>query len=215
MIYIKNTEISYLIGLLQTDGSNYKEPNSNKGRIKLELSTRDCDIIFKLNNFLQFKTTITNRTRNTNFKQNYTSISLNIYNKDIRNFLSDYIPIGHKSELIKQPDNVVVFDYWRGIIDGDGSLGITKNNIPFISLTTQSELLARDFIIFIEKLTGTKKKMNRNKRDNIYNITVTKEKAQLITKSIYYDNCLALDRKLEKSILVLNWIRSINMVKCK
>jgi hypothetical protein len=39
---------SYLIGLLQTDGNVY-ETTRNRGRITLELSEKDCDIIEKIN----------------------------------------------------------------------------------------------------------------------------------------------------------------------
>ena len=41
-----NKEISYLIGLFQTDGS-MSEYTGNKGNFSIELSSKDEDIIYK------------------------------------------------------------------------------------------------------------------------------------------------------------------------
>jgi hypothetical protein len=202
---------SYLIGLLQSDGNNY-ETTRNRGKIVLELSDRDNDIIHKINQEMS-NTKISKRIRNTNFKENYKSISLSIFDIKLRNDLKKYIPIGNKSKIIYKPDNVIEKDYWRGIIDGDGSLGITKNNIPFISLVTKSNLLANSYIEYIKNIVGVEKSTTPNKRDNIYNIMLTNENAQILIKELYYDNCFGIDRKINKAIEILLWKRPNERIK--
>ncbi|MFL6209215.1 MAG: hypothetical protein ACJ74W_10220 [Pyrinomonadaceae bacterium] len=51
----------------------------------------------------------------------------------------------------------------------------------------------------------------RNARDKIFNLTVFKEDAQLLTAQLYYDGCLGLSRKLEKAKAVIRWERPTNM----
>lgn len=94
-------------------------------------------------------------------------------------------------------------DYFRGLIDGDGSLGLTSQGFPFLSLVTSSSHIAIEYLELIKQVTGKVKNSNRNTRDNIYNIVVYKEDAQLIVRHLYYTDCLALSRKLIKASEVL------------
>ncbi|KKM82790.1 hypothetical protein LCGC14_1315880, partial [marine sediment metagenome] len=104
-------------------------------------------------------------------------------------------------------------DYWRGIIDGDGSLGITGKNLPFLGLVTDSDNLAEQFVSFLKNITGKNKTLNRNKRDNIYNILISREDAQKVVKKLYYKDCICLDRKKNRAKEVMSWKRPKNMIK--
>ncbi len=203
---------SYLIGILQTDGSHY-ETTRNRGKITLEVSKRDADIITKINNNLIQHSSISTRIRDTNFKKDYESITLGIFDLEFRTETKKYLPVGKKSDIITMPNNVIKSDYWRGIVDGDGSLGITKNNLPFISFATASEILANQFLAYIKEIVGVEKTAVRNKRDNIYNIMLTNENAQILVEELYYENCFGIDRKINKSKEVLGWIRPENIKK--
>ena len=68
-------------------------------------------------------------------------------------------------------------DFWRGVIDGDGSIGFTKDGNPYVSLTTKSELLKIHYCNFLFKNFNIIKNLNRNARDNVYNITIKNEEA--------------------------------------
>ena len=64
---------------------------------------------------------------------------MRIYNWDFRKWIKKYVPVGKKSYIICPPkEEFSEVDYWRGIIDGDGSLGIAKSlgNAPFLSVIT-------------------------------------------------------------------------------
>ena len=79
VIYIKNIYYnsimdknqSYIYGLLITDGNLYLT-SRNRGRVTLEVSDKDKDIVESLVKIIPNSSTRI-RTRDTNFKQNYTT----------------------------------------------------------------------------------------------------------------------------------------------
>lgn len=212
---ILNKEHAYIIGLLQSDG-NLSEYKKNKGKITLELNKKDKDILEKISTFFDCYVSITERCRNINIKKyQYISntVTLSIFDLNTRNQFKKYLPPSKKSDIIKKPENIIENDYWRGIIDGDGSLGFTKNGLPFISLVTCSDELSEQYINYLTNIIGYKKETSKNKRDNAYNIMVTNEDSQKIISQLYYDKCLSIDRKYETAKQILNWVRPSNIKK--
>jgi hypothetical protein len=208
---------SYFYGVMQTDGSLY-ETTRNRGKLVLEISERDEDLIYLLDKIIDEKHTISKRERVTNFSNNEKKkyISIGYFDFFFRNKIKSFgFPVGKKSSIIEPPINEPFseIDYVRGLIDGDGSLGITSNNIPFLSLVTASDKLKNFYIDFLFKIINKKKNINRNKRDNIYNIMVTKEDAQKVVSVLYYDKCNSMNRKKEKAIQVIDWVRPASMIK--
>lgn len=214
-----NNDISYMIGIFQTDGS-MSLYERNRGKFQLELSLKDEDIIYKLKNIIPYKSLIKKRKRLTSIKEhkyNNETISLCVYDLNFRNELLNWgIPYGKKSKIIKPPlyiKNLSIKDYIRGLYDGDGSLGMTSKNIPYVSFTTDSDDIVNFLKEYISKITNKPlKNIKRNIRDNIYNISITKEDAVKFCNEIYYDGCLSLDRKYQKSIDVKKWVRPVDMV---
>src|ERR1035437_4749065 len=201
-------KLSYLLGFLQADGHRVKlHPNN----IQIELSAKDIDILQKIKKEFSLPLDIRSRIRDTNFAKNYASCSLNIHAKSIENII-EYIPQGKKSETIMPPNcKYSEYDYWRGIIDGDGSIGFRNGRstpTPYISLVTNSGHLAEAFELFLFKETYSKNKSSKNKRDNCYNIVLGGYYVFTFLEKVYYDKCLALDRKLNKAanILSSNWL---------
>lgn len=210
------SENSYIFGLFQTDGSMWRG-SGQKGKFQIELSEKDKDILFKIKSLLNinFHIGYRERTRKTNFSNNSKTCILSICSLQFRNLIEQLgMPYGKKSYIITIPTlPYIEKDYFRGIIDGDGSLGLTSNGFPFLSLCTDSENLAINYNLFLSKITGKIKKLNRNKRDRVYNICITKEDAQKVVSELYYKNCLCLDRKMKLAYDVLSWIRPLTMRK--
>jgi len=214
-----NKDTSYLIGLYQSDGHLCQGVN-NKGKATIELSIKDEDIIYKIKQIIPYNYGIRKRTRNIIMKNKnyeYESINISVYNKEYREFLEkNGVPYGKKSKIIDVPKSKKLsnFDYIRGLFDGDGSLGFTKDNLPFVGFVTESEYIKDYLLDFISNITGKKRKViNRNKRDKIYNIVIYKEDAIIFCEKIYYDNCLSIDRKYRNSILIKKWVRPADMKK--
>lgn len=83
---MNNRELSYLYGLVGTDGT-VKQKDKHIS-ITIELQQQDKNILEKLQKLIP-NSTITERSRDTNFKNNYSSCSLYFSNKDIINTLLD------------------------------------------------------------------------------------------------------------------------------
>jgi len=208
-INLKIPEHSYFFGFAQTDGSLTKS-SRNRGKLQIEINKTDLHILKSFKNlFPKIYCSISERIRSTNFKKNYISYVIAMFDKKFRDEINKLgVPYGKKSEIISPPTgNFCKKDYIRGLIDGDGSLGITKKGLPFISISLKSEELKNYLCETIEGITGERKRLARNKRDSIYNIMVNREKAQQFIRYLYYPGCLALNRKLKKAQEALRWKR--------
>lgn len=201
---LNKPENAYIVGFAQTDG-HLSSGTRNRGKLRFELSDKDADILVKIQSQIPYNSTISSRTRNTNFKKNAKSVTLTCCSLEFRQEISKYVPYGKKSKIIFAPPGLEESaDYWRGIIDGDGSLGFF-NGSPYISLNTSSDKLAEQYLHFINDVLGVKKYSNRNSRDKTYNIIVAGEKAKILTGKLYYSDCFGLDRKIIISKEIALW----------
>lgn len=198
---IEPGHLAYIYGLIQTHG-HYSSYSRNRGRISIELSERDKDILFKIESILPVSCTINTRTRSSS-----TTYTLNIFDQSFRTMLEEFgLAPGKKSSSIRPPDfnahNLIERDYWRGVIDGDGSLGFTKQGNPFISLVSKSNDLIEPYKDLIKIHCDFRPITKRNKRDDAYNVTVFRQSPKLIER-LYPPDCLGIDRKiaLARSIL--------------
>ena len=208
-ISLLDPEFAYLFGFLQTDGclSKSSKRKNEYFRLAVEISARDTDLIEKIQKIWPVKSSVSSRTRNTNFCKNYKSICWSSCNQEIIKKLIEFgLPPGKKSEIISPPkENFSEIDYYRGLIDGDGSLGFSSGK-PFISLCTASEKVAYGFIDFVNKFCcRVNSNPNRNKRDNVFNVQFSRHVAKSIIKVLYYEKCFSLERKMIKAKSVLLW----------
>ncbi|MFB2882173.1 hypothetical protein [Floridanema aerugineum] len=203
---------AYLFGFIQSDGHLYNNTR-NRGKVSIEIGKIDEEILWAFKNLIPFNSSISERVRKTNFSSQHTSVIWRVYDKRFRDYLESWgLPNGSKSKLIQLPScSFSKVDYFRGLIDGDGSLGMTSKKFPFLSLVTCSSYIAVEYLELIKQITGKTKTSNKNTRDQVYNIVVYKEDAQLLTSHLYYNGCLALRRKLIKASEVLSWSRPPDM----
>jgi hypothetical protein len=97
--------------------------------------------------------------------------------------------------------------FWRGVIDGDGSLGLTGRDRPFLSLVTASQALRDEYIEFAFRVTGSRANPNRNRRDNVYNIVFFDEASQSLAATLYQSGEIALMRKAQSAKAIAAWRR--------
>lgn len=214
---IDERKLSYILGFLQGDG-HHGESTRNRGRIVIELNYGDIDILEKIQQIITpyINVKLKSRIRDTNFKKCYSSVTLSVYDLEFREQIKKYIPVGSKSNIIEPPTTLPKFskrDYIRGLVDADGSVGISKNNIPFISLCVSSEKIKEFLIQDIENITGVKKEINRNKRDNVYNIMLNNEQAVIYSNYLYQNTDLYLNRKYNIYLSLLKWTRNESIKK--
>jgi len=199
-----NEELSYIIGFLHGDGSYYKQ-SRNRGKISIELSKKDVDILDKIQAIISDGKR-SERTRDTNFKKNYASSILLIYKKEIRYTLD--LPVGKKCEIIKPPKWIDENHYIRGLCDADGSIGMTSKGKPFWSLCTSSEDIKNLIISKMRDIVGIEKRLHRNKRDGVYNIVLYDEDAIKFALYTYGKATIYLDRKYQAFNKIVEWKRT-------
>jgi hypothetical protein len=205
-------EYAYMFGFLQADG-HLAKGTGQKGALTVELGLRDAAILRAFAALTPYQSSITERTRSTNFAATHTSATWRLYALEARTKLNALgLPYGRKSGMIAPPR--VEFsrhDYVRGLIDGDGSVGLTGTGRPFLGLTTASTAIAAYVCDFGAETTGVERTVRRNARDGMYNQLWTNEAAQRLAAALYYPDCLALDRKRTAARSVTAWVRPVGM----
>ena len=216
LISIDDADFAYFVGLVQTDGS-FEEGTRNRGKISIELSEIDKESLERIRDAIlecNINATLRSRVRDTNFKKETKTYILSIYDFEFRTYMKKYIPVGRKSDIIMQPQDIKkenIKHYIRGIVGGDGSVGFIKNGKPFISLWTKSEKIAITFENFCFLLTNEHRKLTRTTRDGGFSILYSGESAQKIVKELYGECNLCLERKKKSAIDVLRWERPDSM----
>lgn len=205
-------EYAYMFGFLQADGHLY-QGTGQKGRLTVELSVRDVDLLYRFKNLTPYNSSVVERTRSTNFVENHHSAVWTLCSLEARTKLNNLgLPYGRKSRDIGPPS--VEFsrrDYLRGLIDADGSVGHAGQGLPFVALTTSSAAVALFLRSYAMRITDVERVTNRNARDGVYNITYEKEAAQMLVADLYYPGCLSLGRKQVKADAIASWTRPLDM----
>ncbi|PBC77435.1 LAGLIDADG DNA endonuclease family protein [Streptomyces sp. TLI_235] len=211
---LENPDHAYVFGFLQADGHLRQGPG-NKGRLSVELSARDVVLLEEFRRICAWPSSVRHRTRSTDFAAEHTSAIWTVCAREFRERLEELgLPTGRKSSRVAPPRTPFAErDYLRGLIDADGSLGRTGQDLPFVSLTTASEALATYFCRYAHELTGAVRTARRNRRDEIYNILVTRENAVAMAQDLYRPKCLALPRKLAAAADLATWTRPDGMRK--
>jgi len=209
---LEDPRYAYMFGFLQADG-HLAAGTGRKGRLTVEINVRDIAILHEFQRLTPYSSSITERVRTTNFSENHHSATWSLCALEARNKINELgLPYGRKSKRIAPPR--VEFsrrDYLRGVIDADGSIGRTSQDLPFISLTTASAAVGAYLCRFAKKITGARREIGRNARDKIYNVLYTKEAAVDLAGHLYYPGCLSLARKQAAAETLRSWERPAAM----
>ncbi|WP_329099743.1 LAGLIDADG family homing endonuclease [Streptomyces sp. NBC_01439] len=203
---------AYMFGFLQADG-HLSQQSRQRGRLTVELNVRDIDLLHEFQRLTPYNSSVTERTRATNFASASHTAVWACSALEARTIINELgIPYGRKSKTIAPPR--VDFsrrDYIRGVIDADGSVGYTGKGFPFVSLTTASTAIGAYLCHYAKKITGAERTIKRNARDGVYNILYTNEAAVELASHLYYDGCLALERKKAAAGSLGAWTRPADM----
>ncbi|NEW57801.1 hypothetical protein GV794_19375 [Nocardia cyriacigeorgica] len=200
--------MAYMIGLLQTDGSHEGSIEA-KGRVSLELAIRDERILARVAEILPCYSSITYRTRATNFADNYQTATLRFFDQEVRQSIASLgVTVGAKSWTIHPPDRPFAeADYVRGLLDGDGSVGFTCKGEPFISFVTASPAAAAFFCRTIRRVCGVTRTARPNRRDGVFNVMVQNVAAAQLAAWVWYSpGVIGIDRKRAAAKKVAAWV---------
>ncbi|MEU9718388.1 hypothetical protein [Streptomyces sp. NPDC047976] len=209
---LQDPRYAYMFGFLQADG-HLAQGAGQKGRLTAEINARDIHILREFQQLTPYYSSITERTRSTNFAEIHHSATWTVCSLEARTIVNQLgIPYGRKSLSVEPPrTDFSRPDYLRGVIDADGSLGWTAQGFPFLSLTSASTAIAAYLCHYGKKITGTERTISRNTRDGVYNVCYYKEAAQRLAAHFYYDGCLALAHKQANATAIQTWVRPAGM----
>ena len=125
--------------------------------------------------------------------------------------LAEVVPVRKSGSVAPPRVPFSLRDYFRGLVDADGSVGLARAGYPFVSLCTSSDAIASAFGDFVESVAGRRKVVRPNARDGARNIMVTRELAQELASDLYYAGALALPRKHRRADEVLTWVRPLGV----
>jgi hypothetical protein len=203
---------AYVFGFMQADGHHRAGPG-RKGSITVEIKAQDADLLWAMQEVLPWPTSISFRTRNTNFKQSSEHATLTLCRLAGRMRLLELgLPCGRKSAIITPPfEPFSHSDYLRGLFDADGSVGFTGTGLPFLSIVTASPAIAEFACEEILRVTGARRSARPNKRDGVVNIMVASDPAAALARWLYQDARIALARKQAAGLAVAAWERPAGM----
>lgn len=195
---IDTEEKAYWLGFIYADGCI-----SDNG--SLEIGIIDREHLEKFKMFIKSK----NPIRIKHYKE---YISYNIMNKSkhLRDILISYGCTPRKSLTLKFPNmnifqnSSLVIPFIRGIFDGDGSVGISKQknyNRPYPRV---SLLGTQDIVTKCLKYTGIEHSVAKYKDNNYYETNFTHSKALKFLDTIYNNAHIYLDRKYNKYLFAVS-----------
>jgi hypothetical protein len=203
---------AYVFGFMQADGHHYAG-KGQKGRIAIEIKATDAGLLRAMQAILPWSTSVTFRTRSTNFAESHEAAVLSLCSLDARARLLELgLPTGRKSAVIAPP--TVAFshrDYLRGIWDADGSVGFTGTGMPYLSVVTASQELAKFVCSEIKRITGASRTAKPNRRDGVMNVMLGNDPAAEFAHWLYTNAAIALDRKRDAGLAVAAWTRPEEM----
>ena len=193
---IETEESSYWIGVLMADGNVcYKKDRNGRSSgciINLTMQEDDIEHLHTFQRFMGSSHKLYYRVNNKTLQPSI-SYQLSFSSELIATSLEKYGFIPRKSLIAK----VKILDFnrhfWRGVIDGDGSISVDSFGRPWIKLVGSFEMVCQFKLFLEQELVIKMPKVYRT--GSIYRIVITCATCIRVVKLLYENICVALDRK--------------------
>lgn len=206
-VFIELTdEAAYWLGFLMADGCVVQGHSTRY--VRLELAALDKEHIHKFKSFLRTTNKIYERTK----PNGLVSYSVMVGNNELVDTLISYGIDFRKSLTATASDKLTNNShFWRGLLDGDGSLYIGKNYAKSRSSNIYPHLIINGSMNLMNQfLTFAKTHSDFNGNvfwsGSIWRVNLKGQNAYKILSLLYQNASTYLDRKYEKAqqILILN-----------
>ena len=204
---IDSHEKAYVLGLIMTDGYIIR----NYMGFGIQLTKSDGYILEKISKILRSTHPLQFIRKRKKDNKNYfvkDMMRLSIYNQKIANDLKKMGVVKYKTKKLRYNNSVpkkYLSSFFRGLIDGDGTIGVNKtNNYPWCKISSFSNMFLEDLkkidlpFKFNINISFTKYKEKKHK---IFNLVVSggKNEIKQFLKWIYKNKGdFYLERKYEK-----------------
>lgn len=187
---------AYWIGFLMADGCVYI--NKWKIFLKLALCEIDAEHVREFGRFLKTDRPVeTVHSEVNGYENSRPCASLTIYSKRIVESLARYGLTPRKSFTAKVIGLEMNRDFWRGVIDGDGSVGTAKG-APRLSLVGSYPMMEQ-FREFIYHHAPGAALQIADTWSGIHQVRVSHTRAMKLIEVLYGDCTVALVRKWERA----------------
>ena len=192
-------EAAYWIGFLMADGNVCKVVGTSL-RIQVGLKESDRDHLVKLARFVNTPNKISGLY--------YGCVKLAFASNRIAAKLASYGVVQRKTGIEEVADARLLFDrdFWRGVIDGDGSIYLQKRKGNgwrlVLALYGASEKLLEQFLAFARKICPDIQSTVRHGRDSLQ-LHINGRFAFKVLHVLYEDSRTSLDRKKRKADQIL------------
>lgn len=181
---------AYFTGLLLADGNI-----SAKGKISIGLQSNDKHILESMKDELKLPTNISDFVRKDGEKSS--TLSFNV--TGISESLSKLGMFPNKSLKEIAPIRFIENrHFWRGMVDGDGSIGIQTNKSARVYLCGSKEVCSQ-FLEYCKKLVPEIKTEVKVSNGDLYRVSISGIKAAKVLRVLYGDSELFLNRKSKKA----------------
>ena len=186
-------ESLYFLGYLFSDGCLSSSSNA------IQISSADKEILIKLNKLISADNIVRQISEKKNNKQAY--YLLQITNKEIYQDLLNLGLYPNKSLNLTIPEYLSDSkDFWRGMIDGDGTMGVYNKQFTLGIAGTYS--VCESFIKFCNKYISSNRKIHINSKSGKNFATgLNGTKALIIHKALYENSSIYMERKQKFSNL--------------
>ena len=187
-------EKSYWLGFLIADGC-LKEYTKTDKRVIIKLQKKDYKHLSKFYKFVK-------SNKKVYFDSGSTCCTASISSCIMFDDIVSYGITPNKTYTTKVPKKIIGSkyekDFWRGVIDGDGSVWEGKSS-PGISLVGTKEI-CDGFLNFINR-EGFRTSMRTKKRknDKSYNMTFSSRDTVNLLEILYKNSTIYLDRKFKRA----------------
>lgn len=178
-------EDSYFFGLLLTDGNI----SSKRNTISLGLQARDKHILDSYKVYVGHPTDVSLYNKGKSYRYCFNS-------KELKEVLmsQNLLPQKSKKEQLPNFDWKTNRHFWRGVVDGDGSLFYTKGSLK-VSLCGSKEVL-EGFNLFCQLNCFTKPRtLDKTKTEGFFTMCYSGEESMRIATLLYSACTLYLNRK--------------------
>lgn len=201
-------EAAYWIGMLLADGciSQKHGPYKEYWNIILGLKLSDFTHLVKFKEFIGTQAEVKIRELNTNYGPTKQAI-ITVGGQGLVKMLAEYGVVPRKTRINQHAheDLKMSPDFWRGVIDGDGSVSIIKNGGRYYPAIVVGGVraLMDDFADVVLNVTGFHPKVGRCR--SIFKVGTNGRRAKSLITWLYKDAIVALERKRLVAEKCLEW----------
>jgi hypothetical protein len=207
-----SSSMAYILGEFVADGSLKKQNYKVKsGEVRHRYYVRFASVDLELIEFIKTELESKHKIQDSNSKNRNTLYQLEIGSKCMFDSLVDLgINIGKSREDIRIniPDEYEI-DFWRGYIDGDGSITNDRESLRIlVYFTSFNVLLINQYKRFLEKRGmgySETKFIHKNGIVPLVVVTVLKKDVVKLGRILYDNELFSIERKRKR---VMNYVRT-------